>query len=155
MLFLAMFLSFLGAKLWYYFHDLSWIERPSLYNKPSLPLKRSLVIYQLVSESHSLHAFFPFDNKSSVDCLADAILIALPIRLLWNVKLQRKQRRMFFLIFASSSIVTVGSLFRAICQIANIYPVLLVALDVEVSTHILSSEETFILCVGCTFIHHV
>jgi len=51
-LFITMFLSFMGAKFWFYTRDLSWTQQPRSFNKPALPLGRNLVIYELASESY-------------------------------------------------------------------------------------------------------
>lgn len=56
-LFIVMFLSFIGAKVWFYTRDLSWTQQPSMFDKPTLPLGRNLVIYELASESYFLVNF--------------------------------------------------------------------------------------------------
>jgi len=48
--FAMMFLSFMGAKVWFYTHDLSWTRQPSMFNKLALPLGWNLAIYELASE---------------------------------------------------------------------------------------------------------
>lgn len=135
-LFAMAFISFMGGKIWFYTHDLSWTQQSSYFEKPTLPLGYNLVIYELISASCWFLTFFgPFliDNPLA-DFIADAILIGLPIRLLWTVKLPRKQRRMILLIFASGFIVTVASLFRATCQIGHNYSLVTLAMDIEVRT---------------------
>jgi len=46
----------------------------------------------------------------TTDCISDAILVALPLRLLWRVKLPPRQRRMILTLFSSSAIVSIFSL---------------------------------------------
>ncbi|KIM66698.1 hypothetical protein SCLCIDRAFT_293921 [Scleroderma citrinum Foug A] len=131
-LFIVMFLSFIGAKVWFYTRDLSWTQQPSMFDKPTLPLGRNLVIYELAT-----------------DFIADVVLIGLPIRLLWSVKLPRKQRRMILLIFASGFIVTIASLFRAICQIGNNYSLVGLSMDVEVGFSTIMCN--LLVCVTCIY----
>jgi len=52
----------------------------------------------------------------STDCISDAILVILPLKILWRVKLPRRQRRMILTVFASSAIVSIFSLVHGIPQ---------------------------------------
>ncbi|KAL4080604.1 hypothetical protein J3A83DRAFT_4084704, partial [Scleroderma citrinum] len=129
--FTMMFLSFLGAKIWYYTHNLSWTQNGILFGRPGLALGKNLVIYELAT-----------------DFIVDAILIGLPIRLLWSIKLPRKQRRMILLIFASGFIVTISSVCRAICQILNISPIVIITMDIEVGfSTIMCNLLVFVTCI--------
>ena len=66
------------------------------------------------------------------DCISDAILIALPVRLLWGMNLPTKRRRMIIAIFSSSIIVTTASIFRAVSQMMSLTSLVGVATDLEV-----------------------
>ncbi|KAF8431746.1 hypothetical protein L210DRAFT_3559338 [Boletus edulis BED1] len=113
-LFTLMFLAFTAMKLWWFIHDLSWLKRTGFYTRPSPGLPRSMYIYELCT-----------------DCLSDAILIFLPVRLLWRVNLPEKQRRMIIAIFFSSIIVTMVSIFRAVSQIMDLLSLVGVATDIQ------------------------
>lgn len=62
---------------------------------------------------------------------------------------------MILLIFASGFIVTIASLFRAICQIGNSYSLVGLSMDVEVRSYIIHSNCTFTLRSGWILNHHV
>jgi len=68
------------------------------------PLKCTLVgllaIYQMTS-----------------DLISDAILVILPLKLLWRVKLPRRQRRMILTLFTSSAVVSIFSLAHSTFQL--------------------------------------
>ncbi|KAG6331787.1 hypothetical protein ID866_7300, partial [Astraeus odoratus] len=102
-MFILMFISLMAAKLWYYVHDLSWMDNELFYGNALLPLGSKVVIYEIVT-----------------DFLSDIILIVLPIRLLKNAKLRRRQRRMIFVIFSSIIIVTFAAVFRTYFQLAHV-----------------------------------
>ncbi|KAI5996021.1 hypothetical protein F5J12DRAFT_364015 [Pisolithus orientalis] len=114
--FFLLFITFMAAKLWFYFHDLSWMNDTLFYGNPLLPLSTKLVIFEL-----------------TIDFLADAILIALPIKLLWSVKLPTRQRRMILLIFASGIMVTLAAICHTTCQLLGLHSIVILAMDVEVA----------------------
>ncbi|KAN0075435.1 hypothetical protein V8E55_011458 [Tylopilus felleus] len=72
------------------------------------------------------------------DCISDAILIALPVRLLWGMNLPTKRRRMIIAIFSSSIIVTTASIFRAVSQMMSLTSLVGVATDLEVACCIIT-----------------
>ncbi|KAI6039668.1 hypothetical protein EDC04DRAFT_3112115 [Pisolithus marmoratus] len=115
-LFSLLFVSFIGAKLWYYCHDLSWMGSTLLSGNPPLPLGTNLVIYELTT-----------------DFISDAILIALPIKLLWSVKLPTRQRRMIMLIFASGITVTLVATCRGTFQILGLHPISSLLMDAVIA----------------------
>ncbi|KAG6331789.1 hypothetical protein ID866_7302 [Astraeus odoratus] len=131
-LFLLMFMSFMAAKLWWYSHDLSWMKNTLFYGKALLPLNHKLVVFQLVT-----------------DFFADAILVGLPVRLLWGIRLPRRQRRMVLLIFSSSIIVTLAAIFRSTLQIMHKRNLVEIAINVEVGL----ATITLNLLVCVTFIY--
>lgn len=85
------------------------------------------------------------------DCLSDTILIVLPLRLLWNLKLPKRQKRMIFAIFSSSFVITVISIFRGVCQIVKYRTVLAPATDFETSLSLLVCN----LLVIVTFLYRI
>lgn len=66
------------------------------------------------------------------DCVAVLILVVLPLRMLWRVKLPRRQRRMILSIFASSVFLAFGALFHTVGQILDIFTVMIAGINVEV-----------------------
>ncbi|KAI6140582.1 hypothetical protein BKA82DRAFT_4397983 [Pisolithus tinctorius] len=116
LVFFLLFISFMAGKLWYYCYDLSWMNNTLFFGNPLLPLSTRLAIFELTT-----------------DLVTDAILIALPIKLLWSVKLPTRQRRMILLIFASGIMVTLAAIFRATCQLLDLSLIVNLAMDVEVA----------------------
>ncbi|KAF8436557.1 hypothetical protein L210DRAFT_3452039 [Boletus edulis BED1] len=51
------------------------------------------------------------------DCVSDAILLYLSLKILWRLKLPRRQRRMILSLFSSNVLMSMFSLFHAICQL--------------------------------------
>ncbi|KAI6123670.1 hypothetical protein EDD16DRAFT_633205 [Pisolithus croceorrhizus] len=116
LVFFLLFVSFMATKLWYFCHDLSWMNNTLFFGNTLLPLDTSLGIFELMT-----------------DFITDAILVVLPIKLLWSVKLPTRQRRMILLIFASGITVTMAAICRAICQFLNLDVVVRLIMDVEVA----------------------
>ncbi|KIJ60783.1 hypothetical protein HYDPIDRAFT_116844 [Hydnomerulius pinastri MD-312] len=85
----------------------------------------------------------------TADFVADTILVAFPLRLLWKVRLPKNQRRMILSIFSSSIIVSIVSIFHAVCQTMYITALISVALDVEIA----ASLAVCNLLVVTTFIY--
>ncbi|KAI6123674.1 hypothetical protein EDD16DRAFT_633295 [Pisolithus croceorrhizus] len=69
-----LFISFMAVKLWHYCHDLSWMNNTLFFGNSLLPLGTTLDIFEVTT-----------------DLATDAILIVLPIKLLWSVKLPTRQ----------------------------------------------------------------
>ncbi|KAI6163293.1 hypothetical protein EDD17DRAFT_487260 [Pisolithus thermaeus] len=114
--FFLSYISFMAAKLWYYCHDLSWMNNTLYFGNALLPLSTNLIIFELTT-----------------DFITDAILISLPIKLLWSVKLPTRQRRMIVLIFASGITVTLAATCRATCQILELNSIVSLMMDAEVA----------------------
>ncbi|KAG6375955.1 hypothetical protein JVT61DRAFT_2832 [Boletus reticuloceps] len=68
----------------------------------------------------------------AVDFAGDATLIIFSLRLLWGVKLPRRQRRMILAVFSSSAIITMVSLPRAIASVIGDNTLACIMLDLEV-----------------------
>lgn len=84
--------------------------------------------------------------------VADTILVVFSFRLLWNVNLPSRQRRMILAIFSSSIIMTMFSLFHAVTNfIVDIWiEMIAVNLEVESFLHLIHSKLKF-LCLGIIF----
>ncbi|KAH7905432.1 hypothetical protein BJ138DRAFT_1072762, partial [Hygrophoropsis aurantiaca] len=77
----------------------------------------------------------------AVDVVSDAILAALPLRILWTIKLRRKrQRKMVLTTFSSSIIISLVSTFRTTCRLMELPSLLLIGVQLElVSCHVVCS----------------
>lgn len=130
-LFSVFFLSFTAMKVWWFSHDLSWLEQPSFYTKPASWMPYSLCVYELCSKY--AHCSLGVKLRMfSADCISDTILIFLPVRLLWKMDLPPKHRRMIIAIFSSSVIVTAISILRGVSEIQNQLSLVGVATDFQV-----------------------
>ncbi|KAG9312703.1 hypothetical protein JVU11DRAFT_7126 [Chiua virens] len=96
--------------------DPSWHHRKVLSGKP----------FCLVSAEISIFEF-------TTDCVAVSIIVVIPLRMLWRVKLPKRQRRMILCLFASSVLLAFGALFHMIGQILNIFLVMIAGINVEVT----------------------
>ena len=68
----------------------------------------------------------------SADCISYTILVSLPLGLLWNVNLPPNKRRVILVLFSSSIIVMMVSVFRAVSQMKGLWSLVGVATDLEV-----------------------
>ncbi|KAI6117860.1 hypothetical protein EDD16DRAFT_993309 [Pisolithus croceorrhizus] len=127
--FFLSYISFMAAKLWYYCHDLSWMNNTLYFGNALLPLSTNLIIFELTT-----------------DFITDAILISLPIKLLWSVKLPTRQRRMIVLIFASGITVTLAATCRATCQILELNSIVSLMMDAELSISFVPRSHSLASC---------
>lgn len=130
-LFLGLWAGLVAQKAWNYGHDTSWYQTTG---KVHVFLTRPMIVFELMA-----------------DCFSDTILIILPLRLLWSLRLPKRQKRMIFAIFSSSFIITVISIFRGVCQIAKYRTVLVPATDFETSLSLLVCN----LLVTVTFLYRI
>ncbi|KAG9310175.1 hypothetical protein JVU11DRAFT_9799 [Chiua virens] len=114
--FTSVFVAYETWKIWWFALDSSWTKQTDFYTRPARWLPHSMYVYELCT-----------------DCVSDALLISLPVRLLWKMNLPANQRRMIIVIFSSSIIVTMASIFRAVCQIMRMSSLIGVASDVEIA----------------------
>ncbi|KAH7911733.1 hypothetical protein BJ138DRAFT_1149942 [Hygrophoropsis aurantiaca] len=91
---------------------------------PSCPFYVIMAIYEL-----------------TVDVLSDAILVALPLRILWAIKLRRKRhRKMVLTAFSSSIIISLVSIFRTTCRLMELPFLVLIGAELELaSCHVVCS----------------
>ncbi|KAG1819643.1 uncharacterized protein BJ212DRAFT_1554743, partial [Suillus subaureus] len=129
--FLCLWAGLVAQKAWNNGHDTSWYQTTG---RVHVSMTRPMVAFELMT-----------------DCLSDTILIVLPLRLLWSLKLPKRQKRMIFAVFSSSIIVTIISIFRGVCQIAKYTTVLATATDFETALSLLVCN----LLVIVTFLYRI
>ncbi|KAG1748951.1 uncharacterized protein EDB91DRAFT_824889 [Suillus paluster] len=132
-LFLCLWAGLVAQRAWQYGHNTSWYNTATT-GKVHAYMSRPAVTFELI-----------------VDCLSDAILIVLPLRLLWSLKLPKRQRRMILAIFSSGIVVTIVSIFRGICQIARYGTVLSSATSFQIAMSLLVCN----LLVVVTFLYRI
>ncbi|KAG2157594.1 uncharacterized protein EDB93DRAFT_1078558, partial [Suillus bovinus] len=116
-LFLGLWVGLIAQKVFQYRHNIS--------------------CYQATGKAHALMTRPMHVFELLTDCLSDTILIILPLRLLWSLKLPKRQKRMIFAIFSSNVIVTIISIFRGICQILKYTTVIATTTDFETALSLL------------------
>ncbi|KAJ8582417.1 hypothetical protein M405DRAFT_830698 [Rhizopogon salebrosus TDB-379] len=74
----------------------------------------------------------------TISCVADAMLVAFSFRLLWNLNLPTRQRRMIRIIFSSGIIMSLFSLFHAATNfVSSIAGIATVAVNLETSSSLI------------------
>ncbi|KAH7923544.1 hypothetical protein BV22DRAFT_574771 [Leucogyrophana mollusca] len=111
-LFILLFGGLIIQKAYKCGSSLTWYTSTSL----SCHLPRPMASYELAS-----------------DIVSDTILVSLPLRLLWRIKLPRRERKMFLAVFSSSLVMSVVSMFHATTQLARINSLISTATDFEVA----------------------
>ncbi|KAF9231378.1 hypothetical protein BU15DRAFT_56200 [Melanogaster broomeanus] len=114
--FAACWIILIVEKVWQCATDRSWEHVPVSSGKPFCSVKDRISIFQFAT-----------------DCLATLILVVLPLRMLWKVRLPRCQRRMILSIFTSSIVLAFAALFHTLGQVLNIYIVMIAGINVEVA----------------------
>ncbi|OAX41587.1 hypothetical protein K503DRAFT_767524 [Rhizopogon vinicolor AM-OR11-026] len=130
-LFFGMWAGFVALKAWQYGHNTSWYHSNGRVHTFMSP---PVILYELI-----------------IDCLSDTILTVLPLRLLWSLKLPKRQKRMILAIFASSIFTTAVSIFRSVCQMAKYRSIMTPATDFEMASSLLVCN----LLVVVTFLYRV
>ncbi|KAG2346732.1 hypothetical protein BDR05DRAFT_747708 [Suillus weaverae] len=115
-LFLLMWGGFIAQKARNFESSSDWYQLPC----PSCRIDRSMAAYQLATKS-----------------AADTILVIFSFRLLWNVNLPSRQRRMILAIFSSSMVMSMFSLFHAIAHFLVSTWVETVAVNLEASSSLI------------------
>ncbi|KAG2358843.1 hypothetical protein BDR07DRAFT_1452565 [Suillus spraguei] len=103
--------GFIAQKARHVKSSSDWYQLPC----PSCRGNHSMAAYQLVAKS-----------------VADTIMLVFSFRLLWNINLPPRQRRMILAIFSSSIIMIMFSLFRAIAHFLVATWVEMIAVNLEV-----------------------
>ncbi|KAF9233065.1 hypothetical protein BU15DRAFT_54363, partial [Melanogaster broomeanus] len=118
--FAACWIILIVEKAWQCATDRSWEHVPVSSGKPYCSVKKKISIFQFTT-----------------DCVAVLILVVLPLRMLWKVKLPRRQRRMILSIFASSIVLAFAALFHTVGQILNRFVVMLAGVNVQIATSLI------------------
>ncbi|KAH7930234.1 hypothetical protein BV22DRAFT_83413 [Leucogyrophana mollusca] len=128
-LFVLLWGGVVSSKAYWCGSNLSW------YKRRACSMPRSLDIYEL-----------------STDVVSDAILVVLPLRLLWSVKLpENSQRRIILSIFSSSVVVTFTSIFRAVCRLKHLNHLTVAVSDFQVAFSLIVCN----LLVTVTYIYRI
>ncbi|KIJ60784.1 hypothetical protein HYDPIDRAFT_98176 [Hydnomerulius pinastri MD-312] len=114
-LLLLMWILDTAQKIWNCQSSDIWYSGAGPAGKPWCRMSRAMTIFELC-----------------MVFIADALLVALPVRLLWNVKLPKGERRMILLIFSSSIVMALASFFHGTCQLVPLVPLITPAVDFEV-----------------------
>ncbi|KAF8837160.1 hypothetical protein BDN67DRAFT_909734, partial [Paxillus ammoniavirescens] len=112
--------------------DPSWHAVPISSGKPFCQVKPRIYIFEF-----------------STDCVAVLILVVLPLRMLWKVRLPRRQRRMILSIFASSIVIAFGALFHTLGQVLHVYIVMIAGINVEIALSLIVCN--LLVVVTCTY----
>jgi len=73
----------------------------------------------------------------ATSCAADVMLVVFSFRLLWNVNLPPRQRRMILIIFSSSIVMSLFSLFHAVTNFSLVTGITTVAVNLETSCSVI------------------
>ncbi|KAF9233063.1 hypothetical protein BU15DRAFT_66922 [Melanogaster broomeanus] len=114
--FAACWIILIVEKVWQCATDRSWEHVPVSSGKPYCSLNTQISVFQFTT-----------------DCVGVLILVVLPLRMLWRVKLPRRQRRMILSIFASSIVMAFGALFHTLGQVLDIYIVTISGINAEIT----------------------
>ncbi|KIJ64125.1 hypothetical protein HYDPIDRAFT_112665 [Hydnomerulius pinastri MD-312] len=87
----------------------------------------------------------------TTDVVSDAFLVSMPLRLLWNIKLPKRQRRMILLNFSSVIILTLWAIVHAVCMFFDLSGFNSFITDIETGLSILLCN----LMVVVTFAYRV
>ncbi|KAG0697466.1 hypothetical protein DFH29DRAFT_946322 [Suillus ampliporus] len=118
-LFFLMWVAFIAQEAWHCGSNRSWYHIAG----PRGPYCRM---------DHSMAA-----HQLATSCVADTILVVFSLRLLWNVNLPTRQRRMILAIFSSSIITTLFSLFHITTQFLSLTGVETIAVNLETSSSLI------------------
>ncbi|KAH7924088.1 hypothetical protein BV22DRAFT_1166654, partial [Leucogyrophana mollusca] len=112
-LFVLLASGLVAWKIYNCAYDLSWEK----VHFAGCPFPSPMAIYQL-----------------STDVISDSILVALPLNMLWNIKLpQKRQRKMILSIFSTSIVISFISISRAVCRLLRLSYATYITGIVEVS----------------------
>ncbi|KAG2157595.1 uncharacterized protein EDB93DRAFT_1123596 [Suillus bovinus] len=81
--------------------------------------------------------------------ISDVIIALLALHLLWGIKLPAKERMIVLAALSASIIVTIVSVFRAVCQLEHLGGILRIAIDLELAVSLVACN----LSVATTYIY--
>lgn len=128
--FVLLWLGVVVQKAYHCGSNLTW------YPVRSCSMPRWMDIYEFGCESFCV-LLEPMDDDTCApaDLISDIILVSLPLRMLWNIKLpERGQRRMILCIFSSSIVVSLVSFVRAIFRFMQVGMLIITASEFQVRT---------------------
>ncbi|KAG2115529.1 hypothetical protein DEU56DRAFT_176124 [Suillus clintonianus] len=132
--FLVLYGALTAQRAWQYGHNLDWYNHPDKNGRAHVYLSHPMVIFELIT-----------------DCISDVIIISFALRLLWGIKLPAKERIMILAALSTSIIVTIVSIFRAICQLMHFRNTLRIAADLELAVSLITCN----LLVATTYIYRI
>ncbi|KAF8556638.1 hypothetical protein OG21DRAFT_1408671, partial [Imleria badia] len=115
-----------------------------------------LIVYKVwqCDSDPSWHQPSLLSSKPYSDCIAVLILVVLHLRMLWRVKLPRRQRRMILSIFASSVVLAFGALFHIVGQIMNNLVLSTAGMHVEIALSIIVCNLLVVVTYTYQFLLH-
>ncbi|KAG1723240.1 uncharacterized protein EDB91DRAFT_180367 [Suillus paluster] len=115
-LFFLMWGGFIVQKAWNFRSNRRWYHMTC----PSCRIDRLMAAYEVAT-----------------GCIADTIMVTFSLRLLWNVNLPIRQRRMILATFSSSIIMSLFCLFHAIAHFLLVTEVETIAVNLEASSSLI------------------
>lgn len=134
LVFLVLYGALVTQKAWQYGHNLDWYHRPDKNGRVHAYLTHPMIIFELIT-----------------DCVSDAIIVSLVLHLLWGIKLPATERIMILAALSTSIIVTIVSVFRAVCQLKHFRGILRIATDLELAVSLVTCN----LLVATTYIYRI
>ncbi|KAI9462080.1 hypothetical protein HD554DRAFT_2289948 [Boletus coccyginus] len=135
--FVACWVVLVVQKVWQCASDASWHETTPSSPNPICLVEKQISIFQFTT-----------------DCIAVSVLVVLPLRMLWRVKLPRRQRRMILSIFTSSVILAFAALFHTIGQILDHFFMMTVGFYVVAALSIIVCNLLVVVTYTCRFLLH-
>ncbi|KIK61305.1 hypothetical protein GYMLUDRAFT_42886 [Collybiopsis luxurians FD-317 M1] len=122
---LLLCIGILTAKLSFCASDLSWYRKPN----PFCPIlgNAKLGVAELTTA-----------------LVADVIIVAIPLRLLYRISLQREKRRMLLLMFSANIITGIVSVLRVVFLIGSSPGLLTIAVKAEIGTALMVADMAII-----------
>jgi hypothetical protein len=131
-LLLAFFSIFLlGQKMFVCNHQSTWGHTP--HRRPYCDLGLVVAIPSVSSKCHINRVLLSIVTWSLVAFVADLLLVFVPIKMFWNVKLNKNLRRLIIVLFSASILTTLASIPQAAIQIWVGGPLSSLTSEIEVS----------------------
>lgn len=110
-LFVLMWMALIVQKAVHCTLDLSWQKQA----KPQCHLGRAIGITELSGEFGEIMCIVMMLIRCvAADFVSDVVLVVLPLRLMWNLQLPTRQRRLLIALFSASMIITLISIVHAV-----------------------------------------
>ncbi|THH18191.1 hypothetical protein EW146_g2738 [Bondarzewia mesenterica] len=88
-------------------------------------------------------------TELTADFVSDVILVALPLRLLWNLSLPTRQRRLLFTLFSASMVITLVSVVHAVFVIGPAGFLEAITANVQIAVSLIVCNLTVIVRILC------